>query len=138
MIRAIILLAILVSSFVILKKPTNSKYFAGVHVVKPACSEYVNAYLYSDSTVWLYAFSGSVKFLPVSFSGNKIKDIAPGFNQFIALDSTGYVWTSDLANISAIKKTVDTFGNAFNNNISIVGYFFSYFSIRSDSTIWTW
>jgi len=139
MIRGIILLALFVSSFAVLKKPTNSKYFAGIHVVKPAMSEYVNTYLYSDSTVWAYIFTGSVKFQPFSFSGNKITDVAPGFNQFIALDASGFVWTADLGSVNAVKKTVDTFGNAFNNNRAVYGYFFSYFTISNDSsTIWTW
>lgn len=137
MIKILSVILFIIISFA--RTPNAKPYYAGVHIIKPACSEYVNTYLYSDSNVYAYVFTGTVKFQPFNFSGNKIVDVAPGFNQFISLDASGNVWTADLGSLNGVQKTVDTFGHAFNRNKSICGYFFSYFSINvTQDTIWTW
>jgi alpha-tubulin suppressor-like RCC1 family protein len=139
MIKGIILSLFIVVAFAFAMTPNAKPYFVGLHIIKPACSEYVNTYLYSDSNIYAYVFTGTVKFQPFNFSGNKIVSVAPGFNQFIALDASGFVWTADLGSLNAVKKTVDTFGNSFNSNREVYGYFFSYFTISTDSTkIFTW
>jgi hypothetical protein len=139
MIKGVILSLFIVLAFAFAITPNKKPYFVGLTIVKPAMSEYVNTYLYSDSNVYAFIFTGTVKFQPFNFSGNKIKDVAPGFNQFIALDASGFVWTADLGSVNGVKKTVDTFGNSFNNNRAVYGYFYSYFTISNDSSIiWTW
>jgi hypothetical protein len=144
MIRILFLLVIVASSFSLVK-PTKPEFkakapmFAGVHIITPAMSEYVDTYLYSDSNVYAFIFTGSVKFQPFSFGGRKIISVAPGFNQFISLDDQGYVWKADLGSTSGTRINTDTFGNAFNNNGLICGYFYTYLSVSKDSsTIYTW
>src|SRR6202007_1797711 len=92
-------------------KTLDRPYYAGIHVTQAVMSEYVNAYLYSDSTVWAYVFTGSVVFQPYSFSGRKIVMVAPGFNQWINLDDQGYVWRTDLSATTGTRITVDRVGN---------------------------
>lgn len=114
-------------------------YWVAIHVTKVAMSEYVDAYLYSDSVVRTYQFNGSVLFQAYSFSGRKIVDLAPGFNQWINLDDQGYVWKSDLSFTGGTRIDLDTFGNAFNHNLHVYGYYFSYWTLDQDSTtIWYW
>lgn len=125
--------------WVLKKDPVVKPYYAGIHVVKASMSEYVNCYLYSDSSVWAYVFTGTVMFQPFNFGGRKMIDIAPGFNTFLTIDDQGYAWQGDLGSLNPVRVNVDTFGNAFNNNAKVYGYFYSNFTISKDSsTIWTW
>lgn len=146
--RKILLLGVVALSCMAMVKPSKRELvvrvppsmFSAIHVVKASMSEYVNVYLYSDSIVRGYVFTGTTVFQPFSYGGRKIIDIAPGFNTFLTIDDQGYAWQGDLSSPSSpVRVSTDTFGNSFNQNAKIYGYFFSYMTISTDSTtIWYW
>jgi hypothetical protein len=113
----------------------------GQVVTKAALTEYQAAWLYSDGVARAFIFntvSGHVEITPFQIGGRKAVDISTGFNQMTLLDDQGYVWLTDAGKATATRWNTDATGAAFNNNVSIYGYFSSYLSIRSDGTIWYW
>ena len=110
-------------------------------VRKVACTEYRDAYLYSDSTaralVWNQAANQN-EFAPLPINGRKAVDIATsGFKLLTILDDSGYVWLNQ-DNVTSTRWDTDTTGAPFNGNKAIYGYFFTYLSIRNDGSIWYW
>ncbi|MBN9385178.1 MAG: T9SS type A sorting domain-containing protein [Chitinophagaceae bacterium] len=113
----------------------------GQVVTKVACTEYQAAWLYSDGSARSFIFnttSGHVEFTPFQIGGRKAVDISTGFNRITMLDDQGYVWVNNGGQSTATRWDKDAYGNAFNGNVSIYGYFFTYLSIRSDGSIWYW
>ncbi|MBN9385215.1 MAG: T9SS type A sorting domain-containing protein [Chitinophagaceae bacterium] len=114
---------------------------AGTVVVKVGCSEYKAAWLYSDGVARSFVYNtttGHVEFMPYLINGRKAVDISTGFNVITLLDDQGYVWLGDKGKNTATRWDKDAYGNAFNGNVSIYGYFFTYLSIRNDGSIWYW
>jgi len=110
-------------------------------VKKVACTEYKAAYMYSDSSVRSFVWnpsSGHVELMPYTFGGRKAVDVSTGFNVVTILDDQGYVWVTDQGLATSSRVNTDATGAAFNGNVSLYGYFFTYLSIRSDGSIWYW
>ena len=121
--------------------PTPAPTSTGNVVVKVACTEYKSAYLYSDSVARSFVYNtatGHVEFMPFLLNGRKAVDISTGFNVITMLDDQGYVWLSDKGKNTATRWNTDASGAAFDGNIAIYGYFFTYLSIRKDGSIWYW
>jgi hypothetical protein len=113
----------------------------GQVVTKAACTEYKAAYLYSDGVARSFTFNsldGHVELMPFQIGGRKAVDISTGFNRITILDDQGYVWLNDAGLATATRWNTDATGAAFDNNVSIYGYFYTYLSIRGDGTIWYW
>ncbi|HEU4471297.1 MAG TPA: T9SS type A sorting domain-containing protein [Flavisolibacter sp.] len=110
--------------------PSNRKI-----VTKVAITEYKVGYLASDSN--FYSFTNQVM-QPYNLGGKKVVDVCAGFNVLIMLDNEGYVWRHVQNNTVPVRWNTDTTGAAFNNNIAIYGYYPTYTSIRSDSSLWYW
>ena len=105
------------------------------------CTEYRVAYLFSDSSVrslYYNAASGKVELLPYNLQGKKAIDLAMGFNVSAILDNEGYPWVSRTNQITVDRITTDTTGAPFNGNVAIFGYFFTYFTIKQDGSVWMW
>lgn len=114
---------------------------AGNTVRKVACTEYKAAYLYTDSIVRSFVYntvSGHVEFMPFTIGGRKAVDISTGFNLITILDDQGYVWVNNAGTYTCTRWDTDATGAAFNGNVSLYGYFFTYLSIRNDGSIWYW
>ena len=114
----------------------------GQVVTKVACTEYLASWLYSDGKARAFIFNnttGHVEFMAYDLGGRKAVDISTGFNRITLLDDQGYVWLNNGgASTAATRFNTDATGAAFNNNVSIYGYFYTYLSIRSDGSIWYW
>jgi len=112
-------------------------------VRKVACTEYWDAYLYSDSTVRALIFNletNQNEFDPLPINGRKAVDVSTGFNVVTILDDSGYVWLNqgDPFNPGSTRWDTDATGAPFNGNKTIYGYFYTYLSIRNDGSIWYW
>ena len=113
----------------------------GQVVTKVACTEYQAAWLYSDGVARSFIFnttSGHVECTGFQIGGRTAVDISTGFNRITILDDQGYVWINDGGKATATRWNTDATGAAFNGNVSIYGYFYTYLSIRSDGSIWYW
>ena len=114
----------------------------GQVVTKVACTEYLASWLYSDGKARAFIFNnatGHVEFTPYDLGGRKVVDISTGFNRITLLDDQGYVWLNNGgASAAATRWNTDATGAAFNNNVAIYGYFYTYLSIRTDGSIWYW
>ena len=119
----------------------TSSVSTGNVVRKVACTEYRDAYLYSDSTARALVWNQDAnqnEFDPLPINGRKAVDIATsGFKLLTILDDSGYVWLNQ-DNTTSTRWDTDTTGAPFNGNKSIYGYFFTYLSIRNDGSIWYW
>ena len=127
-----------VNAAVVVTPPPAS---SGKFVTKVGCTEYKSAFLYSDSVVRTFTYnpvSGHVEFMPILINGRKAVDISTGFNLITVLDDQGFVWLGNAGKNTATRWEKDTTGAAFNKNVSIYGYFYTYFSIRTDGSIWYW
>ncbi|HVW59881.1 MAG TPA: T9SS type A sorting domain-containing protein [Puia sp.] len=113
----------------------------GQVVTKVGCTEYQAGWLYSDGVARSFIYntkSGHVEFTPFQTGGRKIVDISTGFNLITMLDDQGYVWVNNGGQATATRWDKDAYGNTFDGNVSIYGYFFTYLSIRKDGSIWYW
>jgi len=113
----------------------------GPVVTKVACTEYQAAWMYSDGKVRSFiwnAKTGHVEFTPFDIGARKAVDVSTGFNRITILDDQGYVWLNNGGANTAVRWDKDATGAAFNGNVSIYGYFYTYMSIRNDGTIWYW
>ena len=113
----------------------------GQVVTKVACTEYQVAWLYSDGIARSFVFnskSGHVEITGFKIGGRKAVDISTGFNRITILDDQGYIWLTDGGQATATRWNKDATGAAFNGNVSIYGYFYTYLSIRTDGSIWYW
>src|SRR3569833_883416 len=102
----------------------------GQVVTKVACTEYLASWLYSDGKARAFIFNaatGHVEFTPYDLGGRKVVDISTGFNRITLLDDQGYVWLNNGGSSNgATRWNTDATGAAFNNNVSIYGYFYTY------------
>lgn len=117
-----------------------------ITVVKPAMSEYKNAFLGSNGKV--YSFTNNVM-QPYVFGGDTTTvDVATGFNTIAFLDQYGYarVTTAGSFSPTALRVAIDTSGNPFNSNIAIFGTGAvgggnirpTFCTIKGDSSVWYW
>lgn len=117
--------------------PTNK------HTVEAGVSEYKLAILANDKKIYSFyndTTIGITAWTPYSFNNKPMLHIVMGFNVIAAIDSTspgqGYMWNVPSKSTIGIRVTLDTLGNQFNDNIAIYSYFSTYFTIRSDSSLW--
>lgn len=115
--------------------PPTNRYYTNRIVVQGIFSEYLDAFRYSDSTVWAYIASGPTAiWQPYSIGGRKAIDGAPLFNQIVIMDDQQFLWKSNFSSGTCVRIDTDTFGNAFNYCNRVYGAFFSWTAITSDSS----
>ncbi len=110
---------------------------SGKHISKIAVTEYRVGWVSSDSNIYSYINNGIAKW---DIGSRKVVDAsAGGFSQLLILDDNGYVWrTVTGGSTIPVRIETDTTGLPFNGNIAVYGYYYTYISIRSDSSLWYW
>ena len=109
-------------------------------IAKVGCGEYGRYVLRaSDGFIYEDWWDGhKVALTATNTNGRKIVDIAGALYTAVGVDEDGYAWVFGQGSITPVKIATDTTGKPFTGNISCVGYFGTYATLKEDGTIWIW
>ena len=113
---------------------------ASLSVKKVVTCEYISGMLASDSNLYAIQANGTGLTPWTLPSGEKVKDAAPGFNQFKTVSTVGHYWNSNTYNLANpftwTQVTTDTTGAGLNDCLAVWAWSTMGIIQRSDSSLW--
>lgn len=105
-------------------------------IAEIGCGEYQTVYRMTDNTIWLEAFIGNYTFRQVMI-GEPIVSLQGAQYECMALGASGKVYTgirkANDGSVAFVTVPTDAYGNVFNYNQKIGGFWQTYLTLGRDS-----